>query len=195
MLNKVMLIGNVGQDPNVRYLEGNNPGAQTKTASLRIATSERFRDRDGNPQERTEWHSVVVWRSTADFVEKYVKKGAQVYVEGRLTTRTFTDRDGNQRSVTEIVADTLQLLGRREGAGDQGGYQGQGGYQQRPQGGYQNQGYAQGGQRPQGGYQQNAPQQFAAPAQPQYAQAPQQYQAPEVPEAPVQDNPDDDLPF
>ena len=138
MINKVILIGNVGQDPEIRYTGDVNNG--TKVATLRVATTERYRDRNGNLQEHTEWHSIVVWRNTADVVEKYVKKGTQVYIEGRLRTRSWDDQNGNKRYVTEIVADTLQLLGRRpEGQGQQqGGYQTPG--QQQP---YQQQPYQQ----------------------------------------------------
>ena len=136
MVNKVILIGNVGQDPEIRYTGDVNNSA--KVATLRIATTERFRGRDGNPQEHTEWHSVVVWRNTADVVEKYVKKGTQLYIEGRLRTRSWDDQNGNKRYVTEIVADTLQLLGRRpENNAQQGGYQ-----QPAPQQSYQQPAYA-----------------------------------------------------
>lgn len=143
MINKVILIGNVGQDPEIRYTGDVNNG--TKVATLRVATTERYRDRNGNLQEHTEWHSIVVWRNTADVVEKYVKKGTQVYIEGRLRTRSWDDQNGNKRYVTEIVADTLQLLGRRpEGQGQQqGGYQTPG--QQQP---YQQPAYQQPYQQP-----------------------------------------------
>ncbi len=115
-LNKVMLIGNVGKDPDVRYLESNaqNPGANAKVASFPLATSERFRDRNGEQRENTEWHNIVVWRGNADVVEKYVHKGTQLYIEGKLRTRQWTDQTGNKRYTTEVVADTLQLLGRRQ---------------------------------------------------------------------------------
>ena len=136
-LNKVMLIGNVGKDPDVRYLESNpsNPGANAKVASFPLATSERYRDRNGELRENTEWHNIVVWRGNADVVEKYVRKGTQLYVEGRLRTRQWTDQTGNKRYTTEVVVDTLQLLGKRpdgqpEGTAAQGGYQG--GYAQQP---------------------------------------------------------------
>ena len=119
MINKVILIGNVGQDPEIRYTGDVNNG--TKVATFRVATTERYRDRAGNLQEHTEWHSIVVWRNTADVVEKYVKKGTQVYIEGRLRSRSWDDQSGNKRYVTEIVADTLQLLGRKP-EGQQGGY-------------------------------------------------------------------------
>ena len=107
-LNKVMLIGNVGQDPNVRYLEGN-----AKVASFTLATTERFKDRSGQLRENTEWHNIVVWRGLADTVEKYVHKGTQLYVEGRIQSRSYDDKTGNKRYVTEIIADNVQLLGRR----------------------------------------------------------------------------------
>lgn len=122
-LNKVMLIGNVGMDPEVRYLDGGGaPGTQTKVASFRLATTERYKDRSGELKENTEWHSVVAWRSTADVVEKFVKKGTQLYIEGRLRTREYTDQTGAKRYRTEITADTLQLLGRRsDNPGAEGG--------------------------------------------------------------------------
>ena len=113
-LNKVMLIGNVGKDPEIRYLDGggqNNPNA--KVANFTLATSERYRDRNGNPQERTEWHNIVAWRNSADIAEKYVKKGTQLYIEGRLRTRDWTDQSGNKRYTTEVYVDSMQLLGRK----------------------------------------------------------------------------------
>ena len=161
-----MLIGNVGNDPEVRYLESNpqNPSGNVKVASFRLATTERYRDRSGELRENTEWHSIVVWRNNADVVEKFVHKGSQIYIEGKLRTRQWTDQSGNKRFTTEVVADNLQLLGKRpegEGAGYQGGYaQGagsQGGYAPSagPQGGYASgagsQSYAQGAGS-QGGY-------------------------------------------
>ena len=116
-LNKVMLIGNVGKDPEVRYLEGNSAnGTNAKVATFPLATSERYRDRNGEQHENTEWHNIVVWRGNADVVEKYVKKGTQLYIEGRIRTRQWTDQTGAKRFTTEIVTDTLQLLGRRADA-------------------------------------------------------------------------------
>ena len=170
MINKVILVGNVGQDPEVRYTGDASNGA--KVATLRLATTERYRDRNGNLQEHTEWHSVVVWRNTADVVEKYVRKGTQLYIEGRLRTRSWDDQNGNKRYTTEIIADNLQLLGKKT---DNPGAQ-PGGYQQ-PAQGYQQPGYAQPAQP---SYQ---PQQ--AFAQPQQAQ----------PQNIADDMPDDDLPF
>ena len=121
-LNKAMLIGNVGRDPEVRYLEGNN-GA--KVATFTLATTERYRDRNGETRENTEWHNIVAWRNTADVVEKFVRKGTQLYIEGRIRTRSWDDQTGNKRYTTEIIADTLQLLGKKSDnpAASQGGYQ------------------------------------------------------------------------
>ena len=156
-LNKVMLIGNVGNDPEVRYLESNpqNPSGNVKVASFRLATTERYRDRSGELRENTEWHSIVVWRNNADVVEKFVHKGSQIYIEGKLRTRQWTDQSGNKRFTTEVVADNLQLLGKRpegEGAGYQGGYaQGAGSQSGYAQGAGSQGGYAQGA-GPQGGY-------------------------------------------
>lgn len=131
MINKAILIGNVGQDPEIRYTGDASNG--TKVATLRLATTERYKDRNGTLQEHTEWHNIVVWRNTADVVEKYVKKGTQLYIEGRIRTRSWDDQNGNKKYTTEIVADTLQLLGRKSdnqsagqyGQSTAGGYQGQ----------------------------------------------------------------------
>ncbi len=112
-LNKVMLIGNVGADPEIRYLEGSDSQSSTKVATIRLATSERYRDRNNELREITEWHSITAWRGNADLIEKYVRKGTQLYVEGRIRTRSWTDRDNNTRYTTEILADSIQLLGRR----------------------------------------------------------------------------------
>jgi single-strand DNA-binding protein len=112
MVNKVLLIGNLGQDPELR----NTPGGQS-VATLRLATADRYKDKDGNWQDRTEWHTVVVWGRTAENVAKFCKKGKQIYVEGRLTTRKWQDKEGKDRYSTEIVADTVQFLGgAREGS-------------------------------------------------------------------------------
>ena len=192
MINKVILIGNVGQNPEVRYTGDVNNGA--KVATIRLATTERYRDRAGNQQEHTEWHNVVVWRNQADVVEKYVKKGTQLYIEGRIRTRSWDDQNGNKRYSTDIVADTLQLLGRRPD--DQNGAPQQGGYQNPGYG--QPQGYGQ-----QQNYQQpayNAPVQPAAPAYqqpaPQQGYAPQQpVQQPVAPQNIADNGPEDDLPF
>ena len=193
MINKVILIGNVGQDPEIRYAGDAVSGA--KVATIRLATSERYKDRNGNLQEHTEWHTVVVWRNTADVVEKYVKKGSQIYVEGRIRTRSWDDQNGNKRYVTEIMGDTLQLLGRRpENQNNQGGYgasQQQSGYAAPQQGGYQQSAYGQ----PQGGYQgqQQAPAYQQQVQQQSYAPVQQPVQHPVAPQ--TESDPSDDLPF
>ena len=169
-LNKAMLIGNVGKDPEVRYLDGSN--GQAKVATFTLATTERYRDRNGETRENTEWHNIVAWRNTADVVEKYVRKGTQVYIEGRIRTRSWDDQTGNKRYTTEIMADTLQLLGKRQDNPAGQGYQ-QGGYGQPAQ----QQGYAQPQQQVQPAYQQPVQTQAAAP------------------QNIVNDGPDDDLPF
>lgn len=114
-----MLIGNVGADPFVRYIDYAGQNDARKVAQFNLATTERYKDRSGESKENTEWHSVVIWGRTADFVENYVKKGAQLYVEGRLRTREFTDKNGIKKRVTEILADTVQMLSGRSG-GDEG---------------------------------------------------------------------------
>ena len=109
-INKVILVGNLGKDPEVRYLEGG-----TAVANFTLATSETFKDRNsGERKTNTEWHNVVVWRGLAEIAEKFLKKGMQVYVEGKLRTRQWQDKDGNNRYTTEVVADTLQMLGRKD---------------------------------------------------------------------------------
>lgn len=112
MVNKVIIIGHVGKDPEVRYTGNASNGA--KVAQLRVATTERYKDKDGNIHDITEWHSVVLWRQLADIVEKYVKKGSQVYVEGKLQTRSWDDNAGVKRHVTDIIANTLQILGKKD---------------------------------------------------------------------------------
>lgn len=112
-LNKVMLIGNLGADPEVRYTAG---GAAV--ANVRLATAESWRDKDsGEQQERTEWHRVVFFGRLGEIVGEYLRKGSQVYVEGRIQTRKWQDRDGNDRYTTEIVASEMQMLGGRAGGG------------------------------------------------------------------------------
>lgn len=122
-LNKAMLIGNVGKDPEIRYIETDSAGSQnqpgqytgtTKRASFPLATTDRYRDRNGNIRETTEWHNIVVWRGNADVVEKFVRKGTQLYVEGKIRSRSWEDQSGNKRYTTEIIADTIQLLGKRQ---------------------------------------------------------------------------------
>ncbi|GBD07629.1 Single-stranded DNA-binding protein [bacterium HR21] len=107
-LNKVMLIGNVGREPELRYTAEGVP-----VVTFRMAMTETWRDRDGALREHTEWHTIVAWRELAEVVHRIVQKGARVYVEGRLRTREFEDRNGNRRREVEILADTLLLLDRR----------------------------------------------------------------------------------
>ena len=119
-VNKVILIGNLGKDPEVRHLEGG-----VAVARFPIATSETFKDKNGERQERTEWHNIVLWRGLAEVAEKYLKKGQSVFIEGKIRTSNYQDKDGNQRYSTEIVADNMTMLGGRgENGGGSGGFQG-----------------------------------------------------------------------
>ena len=173
-LNKVMLIGNVGRDPEVRYLDGNSGNA--KVATFTLATTERYRDRNGETRENTEWHNIVAWRGNADVAERFVRKGTQLFIEGRIRTRSWDDQTGNKRYTTEIIVDNLQLLGKKS---DNPGGQ---------QGAYQAPAQPQYGQQPAPSYSQ--PQTYSQPAPQAYA--PQQ---PAAPQSVVNDMPDDDLPF
>lgn len=172
-VNKVILVGNLGKDPELRYTPS---GAAVATFSL--ATTDPFKDKEGN--KKTEWHNIVAWRQLAEICGKYLHKGKQVYIEGRIQTRSYDDRDGNKRYITEIVADQMQMLGR---AGDEGGGSGGGSYgggqqssggnqsqssgggqsqssgggQQQSYGGGQQQGGQQGGGQQQGGGSQEPP--------------------------------------
>ena len=108
-LNKVMLIGNLGADPEVRYT---NSGSAV--ANISLATAETWKDKDsGEPREKTEWHRIVLFGRTAEVAEQYLKKGGQIYVEGRLQTRKWQDRDGNDKYTTEVVASEMRMLGGR----------------------------------------------------------------------------------
>ncbi|MDD5004236.1 MAG: single-stranded DNA-binding protein [Acidithiobacillus sp.] len=111
-VNKVILLGHLGRDPEMRYQPSG--GA---IANFSIATSETFKDKEGNKQERTEWHRVVLFGRTAEIAGEYLRKGSMAYVEGRLQTRKWTDKDGQERYTTEIVGDRLQLVGARGGGG------------------------------------------------------------------------------
>ena len=109
MINKVILVGNVGGDPEVRTTESG-----VKVARIRLATSERYTDKQsGERKELTEWHTITLWRGLADIVDRYVQKGSQLYIEGRLRTREWTDTNNIKRYTTEILADNMQLLGSR----------------------------------------------------------------------------------
>ncbi len=108
-VNKVILVGNVGADPEVKYLEGG-----VAVCTLRLATSESYKNKNGERITQTEWHTVVLWRGLAEVAEKYVKKGSQLYIEGRIRTRSWDDKEGNKRYATEIVGDEMKMLGRRD---------------------------------------------------------------------------------
>jgi len=113
MLNKVMLIGNLGADPETRYMQDG-----TCVCNIRVATTERFKNRSGEQQERTEWHRVVLWGRLGEIANEFLHKGSKVYIEGRLETRKWTDRDGNDRYTTEIRAREMKMLDARgEGGG------------------------------------------------------------------------------
>ncbi len=116
MLNKVMIIGHLGADPELRYTQSGSP-----VATLRVATDESFTDREGNRTERTEWHRVVVFQRAAENCSQYLHKGSLVYVEGRLQTRKWQDQNGQDRFSTEIRADRVQFLDRRNAEGTEGG--------------------------------------------------------------------------
>lgn len=167
MINKVILVGNVGADPEVRTLE-----TGVKVARVRLATTERIFNRQTNETtDHTEWHSITLWRGLAEVADKYVRKGTQLYVEGRLRGREW-EKDGVKHFGVEIVADEVKLLGRRQEGAPQGGYQ-------QPQ---------------QGGYQQSQPGGYQQPQQNSFQQP--QYQQPAAPQAPVIPNDDpDDMPF
>jgi len=107
-LNKALLIGHLGKDPEIRYTADGSP-----VANFSLATNEFWVDKNGTRQERTEWHNIVAWTKLAELAKRYLTKGRQVYVEGRIRTREWDDREGNKRRTTEIVASTLVLLGSR----------------------------------------------------------------------------------
>lgn len=108
-VNKVILIGNVGKDPDVRHLENN-----VTVARFTLATSESYKKSNGEVVKTTEWHNIVLWRGLAQVAEKYIKKGLQIYIEGKIRSRSYDDKDGNKRYITEIQGDNLTLLGKRE---------------------------------------------------------------------------------
>ena len=105
-LNKAMLIGRLGKDPELRYTKSGSA-----VANFTMATDETYKDSQGNRQERTEWHSIVAWGKLADFVQNYLKKGREVYVEGRIQTRDYTDKENVKRYKTEVVAQTIRFVG------------------------------------------------------------------------------------
>ena len=192
-VNKVILIGNLGQDPEVRYMSNGNA-----VANVTVATSESWKDQQGQQQERTEWHRCVMYRRLAEIAGEYLKKGAKVYMEGRLQTREWQDQQGQKRYTTEIIVNEMQMLdGRNAGGGasmggqnQQSGGQGNWGRPQQPaaaapQGGFAPQAAAPAmpNAAPQGGFGQPAPQSSfnQTPAQPMYNEPPMDF--------------DDDIPF
>jgi len=108
-VNKVLIIGNAGKDPETKYTD-----AGVAVCTLTLATKHSWKEKDGQRQEKTEWHRVVFWAKLAEIVDKYVKKGSQVYIEGRLETRKWTDKNGVDRYTTEIVADQMQMLSSKK---------------------------------------------------------------------------------
>lgn len=197
-VNKVILVGNIGQDPEVRYMPNGNA-----VANLSLATSESWKDQGGQLQERTEWHRLTMYRRLAEIAGEYLRKGSQIYVEGKLQTRKWQDQSGQDKYTTEIIVDQMQMLGSKGGGQSEGSYSNQG--QQRTQQAPQNQ--APQNQAPQNQAPQNQAPQQSYNQQPQYANKPAQA-APNAPQTgaggkPNQPQPmaepdfdfDDDIPF
>jgi single-strand DNA-binding protein len=107
-VNKAILVGNLGKDPEIRYMPDGNQVAQ-----FSIATTEKWKDKNGEAQERTDWHRIVMYRKLAEIAAKYLKKGSSAYIEGRLSTKEYTDKEGIKRYITEIIADTMKMLGSK----------------------------------------------------------------------------------
>ncbi len=108
-VNKVILIGNLGKDPELRYLPSGGP-----VTKFSLATGARWKDKDGQWQERTDWHNIVAFGRTAEVCNEYLKKGSPIYVEGRIQTRSYDDRDGNKKWITEIIAQSINMLGKKD---------------------------------------------------------------------------------
>lgn len=181
-VNKVILVGNLGKDPETRYM----PNGEAVT-NVTIATTDSWKDKQsGEKKEATEWHRVVFYRRLAEVAGQYLKKGSQVYIEGSLKTRKWQDKDGVEKYTTEIIADTMQMLGSRQGAGDASPREssGQG---QRPYGGGGQSGGYEGGQSG-GGYGGGRPAASQGGGQPQP-------QSPSRPASGGFDGMDDDIPF
>ncbi|MCF7520769.1 single-stranded DNA-binding protein [Neisseria sp. ZJ106] len=179
-VNKVILIGRLGRDPEVRYM----PNGEA-VCNFSVATSETWNDRNGQRQERTEWHNITMYRRLAEIAGQYLKKGSQVYLEGRIQSRKYQGKDGIERTAYDIIAAEMKMLGGRNDSGSSTNYDDgydHGGYQQN-QGSYQN-------QAPQQNYGNQAAQSYSA--EPPAAPARRVPQA--APAAPVEDI-DDDIPF
>lgn len=149
-VNKVILVGNLGKDPELRYTPSG-----TAVVTFSLATTERYKDRDGNKQTKTEWHNIVAWRQLAEICGKYLHKGKQIYIEGKIQNRSYDDRDGNKRYISEVVVNEMQMLGSRDD-NQQGGGGGYAGGQNQNQG---SQNYNQGGQNQNQNVQNNSGQQ------------------------------------
>jgi single-strand DNA-binding protein len=111
-VNKVILVGNVGKDPETRHLEGGNT-----VSKFSLATSEVYKNKEGEKITNTEWHNIVLWKGLAEIAEKYVRKGTQLYIEGRIRTRSYNDQDNNTKYITEIIGDVMQMLGKKNEGG------------------------------------------------------------------------------
>ncbi len=120
-VNKVILVGNLGKDPELKYFEGN-----IAKVSFSLATSDYYKDKNGNRIEQTEWHNIVMWRTTAENAEKILKKGMQIYLEGKLQSRQWNDKEGNKKNITEVVAENFILLQKRENTSASNNYDGLG---------------------------------------------------------------------
>lgn len=118
-LNKVLLIGNLGKDPEVRYMPNGDA-----VANFSIATTESYKDRNGDKQDKTEWHNITMYRKLAEIAGQYLKKGSQVYLEGKIQTRKWQDKEGKDRYTTEIICDEMKMLGGRAGGDSSSSYQG-----------------------------------------------------------------------
>ncbi len=118
-VNRVMLIGNLGKDPDLQFLEGN-----IAVAKFSLATTESYKDKNGKLMSQTEWHTVVLWRGLAELAQKYLHKGSLVYIEGRLKTRSWEDKDHNKKFATEVVGDNLIMLDKRSEGGHHGDIEG-----------------------------------------------------------------------
>ena len=132
-VNKVIIVGKLGQDPEMKYMPNGNA-----VCNISVATSESWKDQSGQKQEKTEWHRIVIFRKLAEIAGEYLRKGSQVYLEGKLQTRKWQDQSGQDRYTTEIVADNMQMLGGNQSQGQQQPQQGynQAPQQQAPQGGF-----------------------------------------------------------
>lgn len=118
-VNKVILVGNLGKDPEVQYLDNN-----VSVARFSLATNDSYKDKDGNRVDQTEWHNITAWRGLAKIAEDFLKKGSKIYLEGKIRTRSWDDKQtGEKKYATEIVADNFIMLDRREGEGNSGSYQ------------------------------------------------------------------------